>query len=78
METIEVTARFDKNGDIHPIQLRWQGRKYLVEAAGRRWQAQDGLHILVLTPSRRAFEICFNAAEGRWYMVQTPSERMLA
>ncbi len=78
MEAIEVTARFDQNGAVYPIEMRWQGRKYLVEAAGRRWQAQDGLHILVLTPSGRAFEICFIASEGRWYLAQTPSERMLA
>ena len=78
MDAIEVTARFDSKGAIHPIQLRWHGRKYLVEAAGRRWQAQDGLHILVLTPTGKAFELCFNGAEGRWYMVQTPSERLLA
>jgi hypothetical protein len=78
MEAIEVTARFDEYGTIHPQRLRWLGREYPVEAAGRRWQAQDGLHILVLTPTGRAFEICFNATEGRWYMVQTPSDRMLA
>ena len=78
MDVIEVTARFDQHGAIYPIQLRWRGRKYLVEAAGRRWQAPDGLHILVLTPTGKGFEICFNAAEGRWYMVQAPSSGGLA
>jgi hypothetical protein len=78
MEAIDVTARFDETGKVHPISLRWLGREYRVEAVGRRWQAEDGLHVLVICTTGQAFEIRFNPAEGRWYLVQVPSDRMLA
>lgn len=78
LEPIEVVARFDEHGKVHPLSLRWQGRNYLVEAAGRRWQAADGLHILILTPSGRAFEVRFQSGENLWFMVQAPSDRLLA
>lgn len=78
MEAIDVTARFDEDGKIHPLSIRWQGREYRVEAAGRRWQAQDGLHLLVMTSTGQAFEVLFDGAQGRWYLVQVPSDRMLA
>jgi len=78
MEAIDVTARFDENGTVHPLSLRRQGREYRIEAAGRRWQAEDGLHMLVITTTGQAFEILFDGAAGRWYLVQVPSDRMLA
>ena len=78
MEAIDLTARFDETGKIHPLSLRWQGREYRVETAGRRWQAEDGLHILLITSTGQAFEVLFHVVEGRWYLVQVPSNRMLA
>jgi hypothetical protein len=78
MESIEVVARFDQQGKVYPLSLRWQGRDYLVEATGRRWQAADGLHILLLTPSGRAFEVRYLAADNLWFMVKAPSDRILA
>ena len=78
MEPINVTARFDETGMVHPLSLCWQGREYRMDISGRRWQAEDGLHILVIATTGQAFEILFKPAEGRWYLVQVPSDRMLA
>jgi len=78
LESIEVTARFDLQGQVYPLSLLWKGQVYPVETTGRRWQAPTGLHILVLTANGLAFELCFNASEGRWYMVQSSTDRLLA
>ena len=70
METIEVTARFDTQGHITPLNFTWQGRAYRIEATGRRWEAKDGLHILVMALGNRAFHIVFNSQTGIWKMIR--------
>jgi hypothetical protein len=83
METIEVTASFDTQGQITPLRFNWKGRGYLVESTGRRWTTADGQHILVMatdgrTPGGRMFELLFVSAEGRWYLEQVGPERTVA
>lgn len=78
MEAIEVIARFEPTGEIYPLRLRRQDQEYLVEAVGRRWQAEDGLHVLVLTTTRHAFELLFDMAQGRWYLAQAPADQKAA
>ena len=68
MEPIEVTARFDISGEIHPLSFVWQGRKYPLASSGRRWQDKDGLHILVMAPPERVFELIYMSQEGRWFI----------
>ena len=70
METIEVTARFDPQGHIIPLNFVWQGRSYRVEGTGRRWEAKDGLHMLVMVPGNRAFHLIFNCQTGIWKLVR--------
>jgi hypothetical protein len=77
MESIEVTAHFDLTGQPTPLEFTWQGRHYQVESTGRRWQAPDGQHILVMTPGGRMFELVFTP-EGRWLLGQSGPGRMAA
>jgi len=70
METIEVTARFDPQGHITPLTFVWQGRSYRVEGTGRRWNAKDGLHILVMVTGNRAFHLIFDCGTGVWKLVR--------
>jgi hypothetical protein len=58
MQAIEVTASFSSDGKVQPLKLRWQGREYQVEAAGRRWQSEDGLHILVIAVTGMLLSCC--------------------
>jgi hypothetical protein len=68
MEAVEVTARYDKEGKVTPLRFTWQGREYMVEGTGRRWQAQDGLHLLVMAAGERVFELLFVPQNGRWFI----------
>lgn len=70
METIEVTALFDIQGNITPLSFIWQGRAYRVESTGRRWEAKDGLHILVMVPGNRAHHLVFNPKDCLWKLVR--------
>jgi len=71
MQAIEVTASFEPDGKITPLRFRWRGGIYQVEATGRRWQEQDGCHILVMVESGRMFELLFSSWESRWYLIRS-------
>jgi hypothetical protein len=70
MQPIEVKASFDSDGKIKPLSIRWQNQEQRVETLGRRWQAEDGLHILVLLQSGFAIELRFAPADSSWYLVK--------
>ena len=72
-EAIEVTARFLAEGGLQVLRFRWDGRIYTVTGSGRRWQAEDGLHLLLQAqPEPHApqamFELRYDAQAGRWFM----------
>ncbi len=60
MDLIEVTARFANDGNIYPQRLNWQGVEFPVELTGRRWQDQEGIHILVMVPGERVLELIYH------------------
>ena len=76
MEPIEVTAHFDEQGTITPLRFTWKGGKYLVESTGRRWQDDNGLHLLVMVASGQIYELTFKGHEGRWYIGRVGSNRI--
>ena len=76
VQPVEVTARFAPDGKVTPLQFRWRGSLYTVESTGRRWQADDGCHILVLAGGGQMFELVFTAADNRWYLAQARSAPM--
>jgi hypothetical protein len=78
MEPIEVTVRFDTQGQITPLRFTRKGGSYLVESTGRRWNGADGQHILVMASSGDMFELVFAPGEGRWYLGQVGLARTAA
>jgi hypothetical protein len=78
MEQIEVTARFDQEGKVIPLYLVWKGHRYTVDNLGRQWRAADGLHMLVMTPTGRMFELLFVSSERLWYLSKIQPDRMVA
>jgi hypothetical protein len=78
VDVIEVIARFAKDGKIYPQSISWQGIDFPVESTGRRWQDQEGLHILVMVPGERVLELIYQADQGMWYLKQLPSGRQMA
>ncbi len=68
MDEIEVTARFDLEGDIIPLAFVWRERTYKVDAIGRHWNAEDGHHILVMDPRCQTYHLIFQSETARWYL----------
>jgi hypothetical protein len=68
MEPIQVTARFDPNGEIQPESFQWKGREYPVVSTGRQWFDEKGCHVLVMDPDDQVYELIFVPAVLIWYM----------
>jgi|MudIll2142460700_1097286.scaffolds.fasta_scaffold562992_2 hypothetical protein len=76
MEAVEVTVRFDTNGKVTPLRFTWKDIRYQVESTGRRWQAADGQHILVMVVGGGVFELLFVPQAGVWYLGRADQSRM--
>jgi hypothetical protein len=71
MQEIDVTSRFDRKGKIIPVKFELEGKEYLADGVGRRWEDEDGEHILVMAqPNNRVYELLFKSGEGIWWMVK--------
>ena len=68
MELVQVTAHFNDKGEITPREIIHGASKYHVESTGRRWEDESGLHILVIVPSDRVFELLFVPNDRLWYL----------
>jgi len=78
MEPIEVTTRYNQQGDIIPPSFIWRDREYSVISVGRVWQDEVGHHILVMVPDEKVYELIYSPKELRWYMGQLGVDRNLA
>ena len=78
MEPIEVTARFNLTGRIDPIAFTWKDRLYQVESTGRRWDAPDGQHILVMASGEHVYELLFSPSDRRWFLSEVGPHRIAA
>lgn len=78
MEQIEVTARFNLDGKVFPLNFTWRGKTYWVESTGRRWRDEHGLHVLTMVPGGTVYDLVFNQSEGIWFLRQTGPDRSMA
>ena len=71
---IEVRARRDKEGNLVPLDCILGDKKYQVLGIGRRWQAEDGVHIMVMFPGDRAVEL-LHRTDGTWMFLKDHSAK---
>ena len=77
MEPIEVTAHFDQQGTITPLDFTWKGSKYTMESTGRRWLDDDGQHLLVMVMSGQVYELIYKKDDWRWYLQRVGPSRII-
>ena len=65
-EPAEVEARFGSDGEVSVLRFTWGGHWQPAVSHGRRWEAPDGYHCLVMAPGERIFELVFNGANHAW------------
>jgi hypothetical protein len=78
MDPIEVTAHFDTEGNIRPLEFTWNGQTYPIESTGRNWDDLDGRHILVMIPGGRVFELNFSPNSSVWSLRPVSPGRAVA
>lgn len=69
MERIEVTTRFTRSGELIPLEFRPGEDPIAVLSIGRRWQTEQGRHLLVMDHSERTYHLFFQLSDLNWYLV---------
>jgi len=77
MEVIEVTARFDEDGLITPLEVVKNGVCYHVESTGRSWQGKSGEHILVMVVGNRVMHLLFRLSDRKWYLISENNQAII-
>ncbi len=67
-DPITLTTSMDDAGQISPQSLIWQGTRYILIAAGRQWDTDDGRHILVEAANGDRFELQLSRKDLLWYL----------
>jgi PncC family amidohydrolase len=68
LDETEVTTRYDDQGRPVPSTFNWKGQALRVDSLGRRWEDEEGQHILALVPGGRVFELLLGPDGRRWYV----------
>jgi hypothetical protein len=70
----EVTAYYTPDGWPVPSSVRWNGVTLAIIDHGRRWQHDDGIHMLVMVEDGRVFELHTNGSLWRAQVVSDPNQ----
>ncbi|MGD8456743.1 MAG: hypothetical protein PVF83_10185 [Anaerolineales bacterium] len=71
MDPIEVSSRVNQAGEQIPFLFTWEGNSYRVDGVGRRWEENEGEHILVMVqPDNQVYELRFEPTSSCWQMVK--------
>ncbi|NLE50462.1 MAG: hypothetical protein GX613_03580 [Chloroflexi bacterium] len=74
-EAVMVQATWTPDGWPIPAQIVWRGAPLAVQDVGRRWKADDGLHLLARVAGGRVFELHTNGAHWWARIVSAPPGR---
>lgn len=69
-----VEATFTPDGWPIPTRLQWDGATFAIVDVGRRWRADDGVHVLVRLADGRVFELHTNGSLWRAALVARPPQ----
>ncbi len=69
----EVTATYTPDGWPIPSSLTWEGTALPVADLGRRWRADDGVHLLARVADGRVFELHTNGVQWWAELVSQPA-----
>jgi hypothetical protein len=69
---VEVSTQADREGKQIPLLCVVAGKRYRIFGVGRRWQEDDGEHLMVMFPRDRAVEL-LHGADGSWWLLKDHS-----
>ncbi len=70
MEKIKVTAQFNPDGSLIPIEFSLENESIRVLDVGRQWESEEGKHILVMDYHHHTHHLYFNIQDLTWYLIQ--------
>ena len=73
MTRIEVTSHTNTMGKVVPVRFTWDGQETPILGIGRRWQSEDGEHILVMIPGERVVELLYSK-DQTWRLKPLPGQ----
>jgi PncC family amidohydrolase len=66
-------------GACWPLAFWQRGQRYLIESYGRSWEDAAGdRHVLVMSQGHGVFELRHNPGLGKWFVLRTGEQTMLA
>ncbi len=71
-QVTQVEARYTPDGWPIPQSLLWEGETLRIIDVGRRWKADDGIHLLARVADQRVFELHTNGSLWRASLVAEP------
>jgi hypothetical protein len=77
-QSTEVEARFGEDGGTTVLSFTWRGHKRPVVSQGRQWNAEDGLHFLVMTPGEQIVELVYAPLSGQWHIAEARARPLSA
>jgi hypothetical protein len=70
MEKIEITTRFKRDGTLVPIEFTLADQAIPVLNIGRRWETEQGRHILVMDNREETYHLFFQLSDLSWYLIR--------
>jgi hypothetical protein len=75
LEIVQVEYRYTVGKEIQPLHFVFAGQIKNVQDIGRRWQDEDGEHMLVMVEEERVFELVFQSLNKQWFLRSITSFR---
>ncbi len=69
-ESVDIEARFEAGGAVHPRRFMRGGAWHNVSDVGRQWVDADGRHVLVMTAGRQTFELLLERESLCWRIIR--------
>jgi nicotinamide-nucleotide amidase len=68
LQPVRVESKTMPGSVVIPMTMTWQGHSYMITDTGRRWNSEDGQHMLVLTSEQQSFELVLAPDGVNWYL----------
>jgi len=58
-----------------PVSFSWQGREYKISKVETEWLEPGKKFFRVVTEDEKLFELCYNEAQDKWWLISQESRR---
>jgi hypothetical protein len=70
MVPVEVVVKYDRAGRITPLHLKYKEQDISIQDIGRRWEADDGKHLLVMDHQQQTYHLFQRQEDQIWFLIR--------